>query len=119
MISYVVQEFCNQYGLKNVSMVEGGKLRLSIEGVGDLQFFHQKDKLLVGLTSKIENPYLFSAQKILKMCHYTEPHFYPLHAQLHDEILGFFYLFEENEVTVAILSQALDTLTDTMDQALK
>jgi hypothetical protein len=52
------------------------------------------------------------------MCYFKEPNFHPLHAQLHDEMLGIFYLFEENEVTAAFLSQALDALTDTMDKAL-
>ncbi len=119
MISEVIKEFCNQYGLKGVSMEEGGKLRLSIEGIGDLQFLHQKNKLLVGLTRKIENYYLFSGRKVLAMCHYKEPHFHPLHAQLNDDMLGIFYLFDENEVTAALLSQALDALTETMDSMLK
>ena len=118
MISEVIKEFCNQYGLKGVSMEEGGKLRLSIEGIGELQFLHQKNKLLVGLTRKIENFYLFSAQKILAMCHYKEPHFHALHAQLNNDMLGIFYLFDENEVTTVLLSQALDALTETMDKAL-
>ncbi len=118
MISDVISEFCKQYGLQGVSMEEGGKLRLSIEGIGDLQFLHQKNKLLVGLTRKIENPYLFSAQKVLAMCHYKESHFYPLHAQLNEDVLGLFHLFNENEVTAALLSQALDALTDEMDKAL-
>lgn len=99
-------------------MDEGGKLRLSIEEIGDLQFLNVKSKLVVGLTRKIENPYLFSAQNILKMCHYKECRFHPLHAQLKDEMLGLFYIFEENEVTAALLSQALDELTDAMDKGL-
>ncbi len=105
MISEVIKEFCNQYGLKGVSMEEGGKLRLSIEGIGDLQF--------------LQNYYLFSGRKVLAMCHYKEPHFHPLHAQLNDDMLGIFYLFDENEVTAALLSQALDALTETMDSMLK
>jgi len=100
-------------------MGEEGKLRLSIEGVGDLQFFNIKNKLLMGLTRKIENPYLFSARNILGMCHFKENNFHPLHAQVHDEMLGIFYIFEESEVTAAFLSQALDGLTDTMDKMLQ
>ena len=99
-------------------MEEGGKLRLSIEGIGDLQFLHEKNKLLIGLSRKIENFYLFSARKILAMCHYKEPHLHPLHAQINDETLGLFFIFEESEVTAALLSQALDELTDAMDKAL-
>ena len=90
MISEVIKEFCNQYGLKGISMEEGGKLRLSIEGIGGLQFFNQKNKLLMGLTRKIENFYLFSARKILAMCHFKEANFHPLHAQLNDDMLGIF-----------------------------
>ncbi len=118
MISDVIQEFCNQYGLQGVSMGAEGKLRLSIEGIGDLQFLHQKNKLLIGLTRKIENPYLLSGRKILEMCHYKESNLRPLHAQINDEMLGIFYLLEEEEVTAALLSEALDALTDTMDKAL-
>ena len=119
MISEVIKEFCNQYGLTGVSMEEGGKLRLSIEGIGDLQFLNEKDKLLIGLSRKIENFYLFSARKILEMCHYKECDFHPLHAQLKDDVLGLFYIFDEREVTAALLSQALDGLTETMDRAVQ
>ena len=52
------------------------------------------------------------------MCHYKEPHLHPLHAQINDETLGLFFIFEESEVTAALLSQALDELTDAMDKAL-
>lgn len=118
MLSDIIQEFCNQYGLKGISLGEAGKLRLSIEGIGDLQFLNQKSKLLVGLSRKVENFYSFSGQKILGQCHFKESNFHPLHAQLNDDMLGLFYLFEENEVTAALLSQALDQLTDAMDKAL-
>ena len=119
MITDVIQEFCSQYGLKGISLGETGKLRLSIEGTGDLQFFNEKNKLLMGLSKKIENPYSFSARKILGMSHFKEPNFHPLHAQLKDETLGIFYLFQEDEVTSALLCQALDALADIMEKALE
>lgn len=118
MIPEIVQEFCQQHGLQGVSMGEDGKLRLSIEGVGDLQLLYQQESLLVGLSKKIDNPYLLSGRKVLGLCHYTVPQLHPLHAQINDDMLGIFYLFDEHEVTAALLSQALDSLTDTIDQML-
>lgn len=118
MISDTIQEFCRQYGLNGVLLNSEGKLRLTIESIGDLQFFYQNSKLLVGLTRRIENFYAFSARKVLELCHYKELPLHPLHAQLQEELLGLFYIFDEEEVTGALLAQTLDTLTEFMDQAL-
>ena len=118
MLSDIIQEFCKQYGLSGISMEEGGSLRLSIDGIGDLQLIQKNSKLVVGLIRKIENPYLLSGRKILACCHFAKSHLKPLPAQLNDDILTFFTIFEENEVTSALLSQTLDFLTDTMDHVL-
>jgi hypothetical protein len=40
----------------------------------------------------------------------------PLHAQLHDDTLGFYFIFEEKEINPTVLSNALDSLTELMDQ---
>ena len=116
MISDTVKDFCEEHGLKGVSMEEGGTLRLIIDDIGDFQLVHTRSKVVTGLTRKIENSYLLSGRKILGFCHFREPHFRPLHVQLNDDILGIFYIFEENVVTSALLSQSLNALTDAMDK---
>ncbi|MFI0348122.1 MAG: hypothetical protein ACH346_05060 [Chthoniobacterales bacterium] len=116
MISDIVKNFCEEYGLRGLSIEDGGVLRLTIADVGDFQLVQTSGKLLTGLTRKIENFYLLSGRKILGACHFREPHFRPLHAQLKDDTLGIFYVFEESEITVAILSQSIESLTDAMDK---
>lgn len=116
MIPDIVKDFCQEYGLAGVSMEQGGSLRLSIEDIGDFQLVHTHSKLITGLTRPIGNTYLMDGRKILSFCHFKESHLRPLHAQINDDnILGLSYHFDESEVTATLLSQALNSLTDIMD----
>lgn len=116
MISDIVQDFTKLYGLSGITMTEGGSLRLTIADIGDLQLVHTRSKLITGLTRVMENSYLLNGQKILSVCHFREHHLRPLHAQLNENTIGIFYIFDENEVTAALLSEALGSLADIMDQ---
>ena len=116
MITDAVQQFCQQYGLSSVSMEEGASLNLIIDSIGTLQLDHKAPHFLIGLSKKVENPYLLNARKILARAHFKEPRIKPLHAQLHDDILGFYFIFEEQEIDPSVLSNALDSLTELMNQ---
>ena len=115
MISDTVQQFCQQYGLAGVTMEEGGHLNLTIDAIGDLQLIHKAPQFLVGLSRKVENVYLINARKILAQAHFRESRIKPLHTQLRDDHLGLYYIFQEQEIDPALLSNALDSLTETMD----
>lgn len=116
MISTVVQDFCQQYGLSGATMEEGGSLNLTIDDIGNLQLVHKAPHFLIGLSRKVENLYLVNARKILAHAHFRETNIKPLHTQLHDDQLGLYYIFEEREIDPAVLSKALDSLTEVMDQ---
>jgi type III secretion system chaperone SycN len=116
MIEDAVQKFCQQYGLSGVSMEEGASLNLNIDGIGTLQLVHKAPHFLIGLHKKVENLYLLKARKILAYAHFKEPRIKPLHTQLHNDMLGFYFIFEEQEIDPSVLSNALDALTDLMDQ---
>ncbi|MCF7728903.1 MAG: hypothetical protein K9M81_00895 [Chthoniobacterales bacterium] len=116
MITDIVQQFCQQYGLSGLTMEEGGSINLKIDTIGTLQLVHKEPHFLVGLSKKVENLYLLNARKILACAHFKESRMKPLHAQLRDDILGFYFIFEDKEVNCAILSNALDSLTELMDQ---
>lgn len=117
MISESVQEFCKQHGLAKTTMAEGGGLRLSITDVGDFQLLHRSPYFLTGLTRKVENLYLLNGRRILGLCHFKRRSLRALHAQLKEDQLGFYFLFGEREITASLLSMALDSLTEVMDQA--
>jgi|GEM_PF-1890282 len=116
MITDVVQQFFQQYGLSGITMREGEKLSLQIDTIGNLQLVHSPPCFLIGLRKKIENIYLLNARKILARAHFREPRLKPLHTQLHDDILGCYFIFEESEINLSILSNGLDALTTVMDQ---
>lgn len=116
MISDVVQQFCQQCGLSGFAMEEGGSLSFTIEDTGTLQLIHQPPFFLVGLSKKVDNLYLINARKILMHAHYRENSMKPLHTQLHEDTLGLHYIFGEREITSAMLSEALDSLTQIMDR---
>ncbi len=119
MISESVENFCRQYGLAGTSMEEGGTLKLSIDDVGDFQLLHRSPYFLTGLTRKVENIYLLEGRRILSYCHFKKQHLKPLHAQLREDKLGFYFIFGEREITASTLSMALDALTDVMDEAFR
>ena len=119
MISSIVQEFCAHCGFSGLSMEEGGSLKLSIEGIGDFQMIHNSPQFLAGLQRKIENPYLLTGKKVLSHCHFKEANLSPLHAQIKDDTLGLFYVFNETELTAALLSTSLDSLVELMDKILQ
>lgn len=110
-----VQKFCSRYGLSNSKMEEGGGLKLSIEDIGDFQLLHRSPYFLTGLSRKVENLYLIDARRILEECHFKKQRLRPLHAQLRDDKLGFYFIFGEREITESLLSMALDGLTEAMD----
>jgi len=116
MISDIIREFCQQYGLSGLSLDERGSLSLSIEDIGDFQLVQKSPKFLTGLHRKVENLYLLDGRKILSHSHFREAHLKPLHVQLHNDTIGLYYIFEEREIDVTVLSRALDSLTDTMDK---
>ncbi len=119
MISDSVEGFCRQHGLAGLSMEEGGSLKLSIDDVGDFQLLHRSPYFLTGLTRKVENLYLLEGRHILGYCHFKKQHLRPLHAQLREDKLGFYFVFGEREITTSILSMALDSLTDVMDEVFR
>lgn len=116
MITDVVLQFCQQYGLSGVTMREGESVNLKIDTIGNLQLVHKTPYLLMGLSKKIENFYLLNARKILSHAHFRESRIKPLHAQLHDDTLGFYFIFEESEINPAVLSNGLDALSELMEQ---
>ncbi|MFZ4115116.1 MAG: hypothetical protein ACOYK6_00155 [Chthoniobacterales bacterium] len=116
MITDVVQQFLQNYGLSGVTMQEGGSLNLKIDTIGALQLVHKAPHFLIGLNKKVENLYLLNARKVLAFAHFREQRIKPLHAQLHEDILGFYYIFGEREIDPSVLSGALDSLTELMDQ---
>ena len=118
MISSIVQEFCSHYGFSGLSMEDEGRLKLSIEGVGDFEMIHNSPKFLAGLQRKIENPYLLTGEKVLSHCHFKETNVSPVHAQMRNDTLGLFYVFNETDVTASLLSTSLDSLVELMDKIL-
>ncbi|MBX9742682.1 MAG: hypothetical protein K2W99_03990 [Chthoniobacterales bacterium] len=117
MISESVQEFCSHHGLAKTTMTEGGGLKLAIADIGDFQLLHRSPYFLTGLSRKVENLYLLDARRVLGLCHFKRRSLKPLHAQLREDKLGFYYLFGEREITASLLSMALDSLTEAMDAA--
>lgn len=119
MIAETVQQFCRQYGLSGSSMEEGGSLKLSIADIGDFQLLHRSPYFLTGLSRKVENIYLLDGRRILGECHFKKRYLKALHAQLRDDKLGFYYIFKEREITASLLSMALDSLTEVMDDVFR
>jgi type III secretion system chaperone SycN len=116
MIPDVVQRFLQHYGLSGITMEEGGSLNLKIDSIGALQLVHRAPHFLIGLNKKVENLYLLNARKVLALAHFREQRIKPLHTQLHEDTLGFYYSFGDREIDPSVLSNALDSLTELMDQ---
>ncbi len=115
-ISSTIEQFLQQCGLHGISMEEGGSLNLTIEATGKLQLLHRPPHFLIGINRKVENLYSLDARKILARAHYREKKIKPLHMRLHDNVLGIYYIFGEREIDSSLLSTALDSLTELIEQ---